>query len=87
MTTDAIADVLTAITRAAGLNDHVTSHVLRHTFGTELTRLGVDLVTVAELMGYASLGNRAAVHQAERGRHAASSGLADRGRVSRGGGR
>jgi integrase/recombinase XerC len=36
MTTDAIADVLTAITRAAGLDDHVTSHVLRHTFGTEL---------------------------------------------------
>ena len=36
MTTDAIADVLTAITRAAGPDDHVTSHVLRHTFGTEL---------------------------------------------------
>jgi integrase/recombinase XerC len=55
MTTDAIADVITAITKAAGLDDHVTSHVLRHTFGTELTRSGVDLVTVAELMGHASL--------------------------------
>ncbi len=55
MTTDAIADVITAITRAAGLDDHVTSHVLRYTFGTELTRGGVDLVTVAELMGHASL--------------------------------
>jgi site-specific recombinase XerD len=55
MTTDAIADVITAITSAAGLDDHVTSHVLRHTFGTELTRSGVDLVTVAELMGHASL--------------------------------
>jgi site-specific recombinase XerD len=55
MTTDAIADVIEAITRAAGLDDHVTSHVLRHTFGTELTRDGVDLVTVAELMGHASL--------------------------------
>jgi site-specific recombinase XerD len=55
MTTDAIADVIGAITRAAGLDDHVTSHVLRHTFGTELTRSGVDLVTVAELMGHASL--------------------------------
>ena len=33
----------------------MTSHVLRHTFGTELTRSGVDLVTVAELMGHASL--------------------------------
>ena len=55
MTTDAIADVIEAITKAAGLDDHVTSHVLRHTFGTELTRDGVDLVTVAELMGHASL--------------------------------
>ena len=55
MTTDAIADVIAAITRGAGLDDHVTSHILRHTFGTELTRGGVDLVTVAELMGHASL--------------------------------
>ena len=55
MTTDAIADVIDAITSTAGLDDHVTSHVLRHTFGTELTRSGVDLVTVAELMGHASL--------------------------------
>ena len=36
MTTDAVADVIDAITRAAGMDDHVTSHVLRHTFGTEL---------------------------------------------------
>lgn len=54
MTTGAIADVITAITTAAGM-DHVTGHVLRHTFGTELTRRGVDIVTVAELMGHASL--------------------------------
>jgi site-specific recombinase XerD len=38
MTTDAIADVITTITTAAGLDDHVTSHVLRHTFGTEFAR-------------------------------------------------
>jgi integrase len=55
MTTDALADVIMAIVKAAGLDDHVTSHVLRHTFGTELTRSGVDIVTVAELMGHASL--------------------------------
>ena len=55
MTTDAIADVIGSITSSASLDDHVTSHVLRHTFGTELTRSGVDLVTVAELMGHASL--------------------------------
>ena len=55
MTTDAIADVIAAITAAAGLDDDVTSHLLRHTFGTELVRSGVDMVTVAELMGHASL--------------------------------
>ena len=47
--------VIDAITSTAGLDDHVTSHVLRHTFGTELTRSGTELVTVAELMGHASL--------------------------------
>jgi site-specific recombinase XerC len=55
MTTDALADVIAAIAAAAGLDDDTTSHTLRHTFGTELTRKGVDLVTVAELMGHGSL--------------------------------
>ena len=35
MTTDATPDVISSITSTAGLDDHVTSHVLRHTFGTE----------------------------------------------------
>jgi site-specific recombinase XerD len=55
MTTDALADVIDRITSTASLEDEVTSHRLRHTFGTELTRNGVDIVTVAELMGHASL--------------------------------
>lgn len=55
VSTDAIADALAAITTAAGLDDHVTVHTCRHSFGTELIRSGVDLVTVAELMGHASL--------------------------------
>jgi site-specific recombinase XerD len=55
MTTDALADVIDRITAAAGLEDEVTSHRLRHTFGTDLIRSGVDIVTVAELMGHASL--------------------------------
>jgi integrase/recombinase XerC len=55
MTTDALAGVIDRITAAAGLEDEVTSHILRHTFGTELTRSGTDIVTVAELMGHASL--------------------------------
>lgn len=55
MTTDALGDVISRITAGAGLEDEVTAHRLRHTFGTELTRSGVDIVTVAELMGHASL--------------------------------
>lgn len=30
-------------------------HTLRHTFGTELRKAGVDLATIAELMGHSSL--------------------------------
>lgn len=37
------------------MDDHVTSHILRRTFGAELTRRGVDLATVAGLMCHASL--------------------------------
>jgi len=33
----------------------VTSHVLHHSFGTDLIRSGTDIVTVAELLGHASL--------------------------------
>jgi site-specific recombinase XerD len=54
MTTGAIAAVIGAITRPAGLDDEVTSHDARHTFGTS-SRSGLDIVTVAELAGHASL--------------------------------
>ena len=55
LTTDAIGDVISGITAAAGLEDHITAHTLRHTFGTAMVRDGVDLVTVAQLMGHARL--------------------------------
>lgn len=48
-------EVIAAIARAAGLEEVVTPHVLRHTFGTDLILGGTDVVTVAELMGHASL--------------------------------
>ncbi len=45
---------LTALGQAAGVE--VTPHVLRHTFATRLLReAGTDLVTVAALMGHASI--------------------------------
>lgn len=52
-------EVIEGIGRLADLDaersDPFGPHVLRHTFGTQLVRAGVDLVIVAELMGHARL--------------------------------
>jgi len=48
-------DVITSIAARAGLEDHVTAHVLRHSFATTLVRGGTDLVIAAELLGHARL--------------------------------
>ena len=47
--------IITGIAQVAGVEDAVTPHVLRHTFATDLIRAGTDVVTVAELLGHASL--------------------------------
>ena len=47
--------MITGIADRAGLNDHVTAHVLRHSFATTLVRGGTDLVIAAELLGHARL--------------------------------
>lgn len=54
-TAEAVNDVILAVTCRAGLDEHVTAHVLRHTFGTNLVRDGVDLPTVATLMGHSRI--------------------------------
>jgi site-specific recombinase XerD len=54
-TPEAVDDVIASITQKAGLDEHVTAHVLRHTFGTTMVRDGVDLPTVAGLMGHARI--------------------------------
>ena len=48
-------DVITGIADRGGLEDHVTAHVLRHSFATTLVRGGTDLVIAAELLGHARL--------------------------------
>jgi site-specific recombinase XerD len=45
--------VITGI--AAGLEEHVTAHVLRHSFATTLVRSNTDLIVAAELLGHARL--------------------------------
>jgi site-specific recombinase XerD len=48
-------DTITGIADRAGLDDHVTAHVLRHSFATTLVRGKTDLVIAAELLGHARL--------------------------------
>lgn len=48
-------DVFASLAETAGLDDEFSSHVLRHTFATTLTRAGSDVVLVADLLGHARL--------------------------------
>ena len=47
--------MITGIADAAGLEENVTAHTLRHSFATTLVRGGTDLVIAAELLGHARL--------------------------------
>jgi site-specific recombinase XerD len=42
-------------TKTAGINKHVTAHVLRHSFASNLLRNGVDIVKIQRLLGHANL--------------------------------
>lgn len=48
-------EIIAGIARVAGIENAVTPHGLRHTFATDLARADADLVTLAELLGHASL--------------------------------
>jgi len=38
--------------RKSGIKKHVTSHVLRHTYATHLLEMGLDIMTLKDLLGH-----------------------------------
>jgi len=55
LSTQGIANVIAHFRQAAGLERHVTPHMLRHTVATLLLRNGVDIRVVQEFLGHASI--------------------------------
>ena len=55
MTTDAIRKMFKEALRAAGLDETLSPHDMRHTFATDLLDGGADLRSVQEMLGHASL--------------------------------
>lgn len=55
LTPPAMRSRLAKAARAAGLETHVTPHILRHTAATQLIEAGVDIRYIQRLLGHASL--------------------------------
>ena len=55
LTTQGIANVIAQLREKAGIERHVTPHMLRHTVATLLLRNGVDIRIVQEFLGHASI--------------------------------
>jgi integrase/recombinase XerD len=55
LSTQGIANVIAQFQKDAGLERHVTPHMLRHTVATLLLRNGMDIRVVQEFLGHASI--------------------------------
>lgn len=55
LSTQGIANIIAKFRKDAGIERHVTPHMLRHTVATLLLRNGVDIRVVQEFLGHASI--------------------------------
>jgi integrase/recombinase XerD len=55
LTTQGIANVIARLCKEAGVDRHVTPHMLRHTVATLLLRNGADIRVVQEFLGHRSI--------------------------------
>ncbi len=47
--------VIEQAAKKAGIKKHVTSHVLRHTYATHLLEMGMDIMTLKDLLGHVDI--------------------------------
>lgn len=55
LTTRGVETILDQVLKKSGLNYHISPHVLRHTFATDMLNNGADLKIVQELLGHENL--------------------------------
>jgi len=55
LSTQGITNVISQLRKAAGIERHITPHMLRHTVATLLLRNGADIRVVQEFLGHASI--------------------------------
>lgn len=55
LSTQGIANIIARLRQEAGIERHVTPHMLRHTVATLLLRNGMDIRVVQEFLGHASI--------------------------------
>lgn len=55
LSTQGIANIISQFQKDAGIERHITPHMLRHTVATLLLRNGVDIRVVQEFLGHASI--------------------------------